>query len=88
MGATAALKLRQVAENLEQILSLELFCAAQAVDLRRKKIGSEKILGEGTREIYDEIRREVPFVGRDEYLKGYIDAVIEIVRRFETKGAF
>jgi histidine ammonia-lyase len=86
MGATAALKLRQVAENLEQILSLELFCAAQAVDLRRKKIGEGKILGEGTREIYDEIRREVPFVGRDEYLKGYIDAVIEIVRRYEIKG--
>jgi histidine ammonia-lyase len=86
MGATAALKLRQVAENLEQILSLELFCAAQAVDLRRKKIGEGKILGEGTRQLYDEIRREVPFVGRDEYLKGYIDAVIEIVRRFEIKG--
>src|SRR5678815_4601402 len=85
MGATAALKLRQVAENLEQILSLELFCAAQAVDLRRKKIGEGKILGEGTRQHYDEIRREVPFVGRDEYLKGYIDAVIEIVRRFEIK---
>ncbi|MEO8042704.1 MAG: histidine ammonia-lyase [Acidobacteriota bacterium] len=87
MGATAALKLRQVAENLEQILSLELFCAAQAVDLRRKTIGPETKLGEGTREIYSEIRREVPFVGRDEYLKGYIDAVIEIVRRFRPKRA-
>ena len=86
MGATAALKLRQVGENLEQILSLELFCAAQAVDLRRKKIGEGKILGEGTRELYAEIRREVPFVGRDESLKGYIDAVIDIVRRFEVKG--
>ncbi len=86
MGATAALKLRQVAENLEHILSLELLCAAQAVDLRRKTIGAEKRLGEGTREIYETIRREVPFVGRDEYLKDYIDAVNSIVRKFESKG--
>lgn len=87
MGATAALKLRQVAENLEQILSLELFCAAQAVDLRRKAIGQEKKLGEGTRDIYETIRREVPFVSRDEYLKNYMDAVNNIVRGFKPKGA-
>ena len=86
MGATAALKLRQVAENLEQILSLELFCAAQAVDLRRKAIGQEKKLGEGTRGIYETIRRDVPFVSRDEYLKNYMDAVNDIVRGFESKG--
>src|SRR5262249_43904893 len=29
MGATAALKLRQVADNLETILAIELLCAAQ-----------------------------------------------------------
>ncbi|MEP7149415.1 MAG: histidine ammonia-lyase [Acidobacteriota bacterium] len=87
MGATAALKLRQVAENLEHILSLELLCAAQAVDLRRKSIGAEKTLGEGTRAIYDEIRGRVPFVGRDEYMKDHIDAVNEIVRGYEPGGA-
>src|SRR5678815_3777480 len=48
MGATAALKLRQVAANLETILALEAFCAAQAVDLRRKTIGKDKRLGIGT----------------------------------------
>jgi histidine ammonia-lyase len=83
MGATAALKLRQVAENLEQIIALELFCAAQAVDLRRKQIGEDKKLGVGTRDIYGTIRESVPFIPRDEYLKGYIDAVIEIVKGFE-----
>ncbi|HEX6127203.1 MAG TPA: histidine ammonia-lyase [Pyrinomonadaceae bacterium] len=83
MGATAALKLRQVAENLEQILAIELFCAAQAIDLRKKKIGEDKKLGAGTADIYRRIRETVPFVERDEYLKGYMDAVVEIVRRFE-----
>jgi len=82
MGATAALKLRQVGENLEQILALELFCAAQAVDLRRKAIGREKRLGVGTRDVYDAVRKKVPFVERDEYLKDYMDAVVEVVRAF------
>ncbi|MGH7784204.1 MAG: histidine ammonia-lyase, partial [Candidatus Binatia bacterium] len=52
MGATAALKLRQVADNLENILSIELLCAAQAIDFRKRDIGSDKMLGEGTRGIY------------------------------------
>jgi histidine ammonia-lyase len=86
MGATSALKLRQVAENLEHIISLELFCAAQAIDLRRKATGGNEQLGEGTREIYDEIRRAVPFVRRDEYMKDHIDAVNGIVRGFVPKG--
>lgn len=82
MGATAALKLRQVAENLANILSIELFCAAQGVDLRKARIGEEKRLGAGTREIYEGIRRRVPFIGRDEYMKGHMDEVLAVVRDF------
>lgn len=87
MGATAALKLRQVAENLEQILALELLCAAQAIDLRRKTIGADKKLGEGTADVYRSIRGRVPFVERDQYLKDYIESSIEIVREFKSSGA-
>jgi histidine ammonia-lyase len=79
MGATAALKLRQVAENLELILSIELLCAAQGIDFRKAKIGAEKRLGKGTRAIYESIRARVPFVEKDEYLKDYLDAVREII---------
>jgi histidine ammonia-lyase len=79
MGATAALKLRQVAENLELILSIELLCAAQGIDFRKAKIGAEKRLGRGTRAIYESIRARVPFVEKDEYLKDYLDAVREII---------
>lgn len=84
MGATAALKLRQVAENLEQILALELLCAAQGIDFRRKAIGHDRQLGVGTREVYKKIRKEVPFVAEDEYLKNHINAVTEIVRTFSV----
>lgn len=86
MGATAALKLRQVAENLETILSLELFCAAQAVDFRKRRNGKEMKLGLGTRKIYDMIRAEVPFVETDTYLKGYMDSINRMVKEIDIPG--
>ncbi len=83
MGATAALKLRQVAENLETILALELFCGAQAIDFRKKALGADKKLGNGTREIYNQIREVVPFIERDEYLKDHIESVRAIVAIYQ-----
>ena len=82
MGATAALKLRTVAENLETILSLELFCAAQGVDFRRKAVGDKGKLGVGTREIYSKIRAAIPFIETDEYMKDHLDSAIKIVREW------
>ena len=79
MGVTAVLKLRQIAENLEQILALELFAAAQGIDFRREKIGAEKNLGQGTAPIYRAIRERVPFIERDVYMKTHIEAMREIV---------
>jgi len=79
MGVTSALKLRQVAENLEIILSLELFSAAQGIDFRRRKIGSEKQLGNKTQTVYKLIREKVPFIERDTFMKPLIDAVHKIV---------
>ena len=79
MGVTSVLKLRQITENLEYILALELFCAAQGIDFRRKKIGAGEKLGKKTRVVYEQIRRKVPFIERDCYMKDYIEAVKEIV---------
>lgn len=80
MGATSAVKLRQVAENLEQILSLELFSAAQGVDFRKKEIGKDKKLGVKTQPVYQAIREKVPFIEKDVLMKPLMDSVIEIVR--------
>ncbi|MDM7923945.1 MAG: aromatic amino acid lyase, partial [Pyrinomonadaceae bacterium] len=82
MGATSALKLRQVSANLELILSIELFCAAQGIDLRKKAVGTAGNLGIGTRDMYANIRREVPFLEQDEYLKKHMDAVSGVVSNF------
>ena len=82
MGATAALKLRQVSENLQQILSIELLCAAQGVDFRRAAMASDAKLGAGTAKIYSDIRSRVPFVKCDAYLKEHMDSVDVIVADF------
>ena len=82
MGATAALKLRTVGDNLETILALEAFCAAQGIDLRKKDIGHDKMLGAGTRKMYHTLRELIPFIERDEYMKVHIDSAIETIRNF------
>ena len=86
MGVTAVLKLRQVAKNLETVLALELFCAAQGIDFRRKKMGGKTRLGRGTSPVYETIRRGVPFIENDEYLKVHLDHVEKVVHEFIMTG--
>jgi histidine ammonia-lyase len=84
MGVTSVLKLRRIIENLEYILALELFCAAQGIDFRKKQIGAGKSLGSGTQKIYDRIRSRVPFIKKDEYMKTHIETMLAIVREMEN----
>ncbi|HRA41571.1 MAG TPA: aromatic amino acid lyase, partial [Pyrinomonadaceae bacterium] len=84
MGATSALKLRVVAKNLETILGLEAFCAAQGIDFRKKLLGSDGKLGKGTRTLYEEMRKRIPFIEKDEYMKRHIDAACEVLRCHRT----
>jgi histidine ammonia-lyase len=79
MGVTAALKLRDVAENLRQILALELFCAAQGVDFRRREIGEGRRLGKKTQPVYEKIRERVPFIEEDTLMYPHIEAVKKLV---------
>jgi histidine ammonia-lyase len=43
MGMTGALKLRQIVENAERIVGIELMCAAQGVEFRRPLKPSREI---------------------------------------------
>ncbi len=78
MGVTSVLKVRQIAENLKIIIALELFCAAQGIDFRKKITGDDKKLGNGTQEIYRKIREKIPFIEKDEYMKTFIDEILEL----------
>ena len=75
MGLTAALNLRQITENVTHILATELMAAAQGIDFRKRIVGAEANLGEGTAPIYARIREEVPFIEEDTVLYEYISAV-------------
>jgi histidine ammonia-lyase len=87
MGLTAALKLRQVAKNFALVLSLELLCAAQGIDFRRKDIGDDKRLGRGTAPVYTAIRNRIPFIERDVFMKPHIDAASDFVEEFCSRAA-
>jgi len=79
MGAIAARQARQIARNVEHILALELFAAAQGIDFRRKALGAQARLGQGTAPAYALIRERVPFLEQDAVMYPYIEAVRELI---------
>ncbi len=83
MGVTAGLKLRQINDNVERILAIELMAAAQGIDFRRKQLGAHAHMGAGTAPAYALIRREVPFFEADTVLYPSMEAV----RRLVASGA-
>jgi histidine ammonia-lyase len=83
MGVTAGLQTRQVNDNVERILAIELMAAAQGIDFRKGKLPEEAQLGRGTRAAYALLREHVPFIERDTVLHDYMEAVREIVANGE-----
>jgi histidine ammonia-lyase len=79
MGPIAARQAKQIADNVERILALELFAAAQGIDFRRRVLGPEARLGRGTAPAYELIRERVPFLPRDDVMYPHIEAVRELV---------
>ncbi len=78
MGSNAATKLVRVIDNCEEVLAIELFNAAQALDFRHQTSGkksSEEIEG-----IFDAYRKVVPFIGDDQYMHPLIMKSIEFIR--------
>lgn len=80
MGATAGLFARQINQNVEHILSLELMSAAQGIDFRKQKLAPGANLGRVTRQAYEQVRKHVPFIEHDTILYPYIDEVKNLVK--------
>jgi histidine ammonia-lyase len=78
-GPAAARQARRILGNLNYILAIELFAAAQGVDFRRQVLGEGARLGQGTEQAYHLIRQRVPFLERDAIMYPYIEAVHELV---------
>ncbi len=78
MGATAALKLRQIIENTGYILAIGMLCASQALDFRN---GTKA--GRGTRAAYEAVRERISPLEQDRYIKDDIDILFNMVRSGE-----
>ncbi|MFC3860144.1 histidine ammonia-lyase [Deinococcus antarcticus] len=63
MGAHGARQLRQIVQNVRQVLSIELMCAAQALDFQNLKAGA------GVQAAYEHIRSVVPHLDQDRYYR-------------------
>jgi histidine ammonia-lyase len=75
MGAAAALKTWAVAEDVERILAIELFTAAQALDLRRPMKSAK-----GLDELHAAFRKQVPFVRHDVVMHDLMEASLAFLR--------
>ncbi len=82
MGTLAARKAHQVLENLEQVLAIELLCAAQALDLF-----TNLKPGKGTLAAYRFLRQHVSHMDRDRELAPDIETVAERIRSGELLKA-
>jgi histidine ammonia-lyase len=75
MGTIAARKGREIVANTENVIGIELLCAAQALDLF-----TNLKPGEGTLAAYQAIRRVISHLDTDRFLAPDIDAMRELMR--------
>ncbi len=75
MGTIAARKAREVVKNSEQVLAIELLCAAQALDLF-----TDMRAGRGTQAAYRVIREKIPHLRQDRVLSKDIQETCQLLR--------
>ena len=75
MGTISARKAREIVRNSENVLAIELLCAAQALDLF-----TNMKPGEGTLAAYRVIRNAVPHLDKDRPLSPDIEKVVGLIR--------
>ncbi|MBO6173238.1 MAG: histidine ammonia-lyase [Bacteroidales bacterium] len=78
MGSNAATKLVRVVVNCEEVLAIELFNAAQALEFRHKESGERS--SEAIEKIFSDFRKVVPFIDNDTYMHPLIEKSIEFIR--------
>ena len=81
MGATSAIKLLPLMDNLDTILSIELMNGAQALDFRRPLRSSPLI-----ERVVKAYRKEVPFIEEDIVMYKEIRKTVSFLNRLEVDG--
>lgn len=75
MGGNSATRLQQVVDNTEQVLAIELFNAAQALEFRRPLRSSPQL-----EQWITDYRKVVPFIDNDTVMSPLISATVEFMR--------
>ncbi|MFO7800253.1 MAG: aromatic amino acid lyase, partial [Rhodohalobacter sp.] len=75
MGSISALHLLKVYENVEQVLGIELFTAAQALDFRKPLRP-----GKGVEKAHEVIRDTIPHAAEDQYFKDDIQNAVKLIQ--------
>ncbi|MBF0390676.1 MAG: histidine ammonia-lyase [Desulfamplus sp.] len=81
MGTIAIRQTREILDNVEHVLAIELLCAAQAYDLINEIRPMRG--GVGTRAAYEVIRSYVPYLDRDRDLYLDIETMVKVLRSGE-----
>lgn len=81
MGANAATKAFKVMENLERILAIELYNAAQAMEFRRPLKSSPFL-----EKLMKEYRKNVNFLENDEIMYKDIEASVKFLQEYNTES--
>jgi histidine ammonia-lyase len=76
MGMTAALKARQIVDNVRLVLAIEALCAAAGIDLR-----APRLPGLGVRAAHAVVREDVPPVTGDRPISPDVEALDRRLRR-------
>ena len=79
MGSISGRKLRDIVENVETVLAIELIVAAQAVDLRTDS--PLKDLGKGSKIIYKTIRERIDKLKEDRILYPEVEEMKNIIKK-------
>jgi len=85
MGTISARKCREILNNTEHVLAVELLCAAQALDLL--KADKPYKPGAGTEAAWKKIRTKIPFLEADRVLSKDIEGVVAMLRSGEILSA-
>ncbi len=80
MGANAATKTFIVLENLERILAIELFNAAQAIEFRRPAKTSPFL-----ENFISKYRKYVGFINNDEVMHQHISSSIKFLKEYQLE---
>jgi len=82
MGTISARKCREVVQNAENVIAIELMCAAQGLDLF-----TNMQPGAGTQAAYGVIRKVVPYLEKDRILSEDVKRIVRLIRSGEILDA-